>query len=188
MVASVLVRCLGDPPQVPTDQWAGHGRGDKRDKHEDGESFSGDEPEAQPSRATTSWTVPRALSAEDTAIAASCPSPASRPPPYAPAVLLSTARTTAAAARRASRGSRSAVRSAARPFTARNKWCQDAEHHGPQRPQPDHRDDPSLAPQRTRGLAAGATDYLVKPVGRDELLGALRRMHVLPILSMGQSA
>ena len=46
----------------------------------------------------------------------------------------------------------------------------------------------SIVDERTRGLAAGATDYLVKPVGRDELLGALRRMHVLPILSMGQSA
>ena len=46
----------------------------------------------------------------------------------------------------------------------------------------------SIVDERTRGLAAGAADYLVKPVGRDELLGALRRMHVLPILSMGQSA
>ena len=46
----------------------------------------------------------------------------------------------------------------------------------------------SIVDERTRGLAAGATDYLVKPVGRDELLGALRRTHVLPILSMGQSA
>ena len=46
----------------------------------------------------------------------------------------------------------------------------------------------SIVDERTRGLAAGAADYLVKPVGRDELLGALRRTHVLPILSMGQSA
>ena len=46
----------------------------------------------------------------------------------------------------------------------------------------------SILDERTRGLAAGATDYLVKPVGRDELLGALRRTHVLPILSMGRSA
>jgi DNA-binding response OmpR family regulator len=46
----------------------------------------------------------------------------------------------------------------------------------------------SIVDERTRGLAAGAADYLVKPVGRDELLGALRRMHVLPILSIGRSA
>ena len=46
----------------------------------------------------------------------------------------------------------------------------------------------SIVDERSRGLAAGAADYLVKPVGRDELLGALRRMHVLPILSMGRSA
>jgi DNA-binding response OmpR family regulator len=46
----------------------------------------------------------------------------------------------------------------------------------------------SIVDERTRGLAAGAGDYLVKPVGREELLGALRRMHVLPIQNIGQSA
>jgi signal transduction histidine kinase/ActR/RegA family two-component response regulator len=46
----------------------------------------------------------------------------------------------------------------------------------------------SIVDERSRGLAAGAGDYLVKPVGREELLGALRRMHVLPIQSIGQSA
>jgi signal transduction histidine kinase/ActR/RegA family two-component response regulator len=46
----------------------------------------------------------------------------------------------------------------------------------------------SIVDERSRGLAAGAGDYLVKPVGREELLGALQRMHVLPIQSIGQSA
>jgi signal transduction histidine kinase/ActR/RegA family two-component response regulator len=46
----------------------------------------------------------------------------------------------------------------------------------------------SIVDERSRGLAAGAGDYLVKPVGREELLGALRRMHVLPIQSVGRSA
>ena len=46
----------------------------------------------------------------------------------------------------------------------------------------------SIVDERSRGLAAGAGDYLVKPVGREELLGALRRMHVLPIQSIGRSA
>jgi signal transduction histidine kinase len=46
----------------------------------------------------------------------------------------------------------------------------------------------SIVDERARGLAAGAADYLVKPVGRDELLGALRRKHVLPILGVGRSA
>ena len=46
----------------------------------------------------------------------------------------------------------------------------------------------SIVDERSRGLAAGAADYLVKPVGREELLGALRRMHVLPIQSIGRSA
>ena len=36
----------------------------------------------------------------------------------------------------------------------------------------------SIVDERPRGLAAGATDYLIKPVGRDALLGALRRVHV----------
>ena len=46
----------------------------------------------------------------------------------------------------------------------------------------------SIVDERSRGLAAGAGDYLVKPFGREELLGALRRMHVLPIQSIGRSA
>jgi len=46
----------------------------------------------------------------------------------------------------------------------------------------------SIVDDRSRGLAAGAGEYLVKPVGREELLGALRRMHVLPIQSIGRSA
>jgi DNA-binding response OmpR family regulator len=46
----------------------------------------------------------------------------------------------------------------------------------------------SIVDERSRGLAAGAGDYLVKPVGREELLGALRRMHVLPVQSIGPSA
>jgi signal transduction histidine kinase/ActR/RegA family two-component response regulator len=46
----------------------------------------------------------------------------------------------------------------------------------------------SIVDERSRGLAAGAADYLVKPVGRDELLAALRRMHVLPVQSVGRSA
>ena len=46
----------------------------------------------------------------------------------------------------------------------------------------------SIVDERSRGLAAGAGDYLVKPVGREELLGALRRVHVLPIQSIGRSA
>jgi signal transduction histidine kinase/ActR/RegA family two-component response regulator len=45
----------------------------------------------------------------------------------------------------------------------------------------------SIVDERSRGLAAGAGEYLVKPVGREELLSALRRMHVLPIQSIGQS-
>ena len=46
----------------------------------------------------------------------------------------------------------------------------------------------SIVDEKPRGLAAGAGDYLVKPVGREELLGALRRMHVLPIQSIERSA
>jgi DNA-binding response OmpR family regulator len=46
----------------------------------------------------------------------------------------------------------------------------------------------SIVDEKSRGLAAGAADYLVKPVGRDELLSALRRLHALPIGSIGRSA
>jgi signal transduction histidine kinase/CheY-like chemotaxis protein len=38
----------------------------------------------------------------------------------------------------------------------------------------------SVVDERPRGLAAGANVYLRKPVGRDELLGALRSLEVLP--------
>jgi DNA-binding response OmpR family regulator len=37
----------------------------------------------------------------------------------------------------------------------------------------------SIVDERSRGLGLGALDYLTKPVGRDELLGALRRIGVL---------
>jgi signal transduction histidine kinase/CheY-like chemotaxis protein len=38
----------------------------------------------------------------------------------------------------------------------------------------------SVVDERPRGLAAGANVYLRKPIGRDELLGALRSLEVLP--------
>lgn len=38
----------------------------------------------------------------------------------------------------------------------------------------------SVVDERPRGLAAGANVYLRKPVGRDELVGALRSLEVLP--------
>jgi signal transduction histidine kinase/ActR/RegA family two-component response regulator len=38
----------------------------------------------------------------------------------------------------------------------------------------------SILDERSRGLAAGAAEYLVKPVSRDDLLDALRRLRVLP--------
>lgn len=38
----------------------------------------------------------------------------------------------------------------------------------------------SILDERPRGLAAGAADYLVKPLARDDLLKALRRTGVLP--------
>jgi CheY-like chemotaxis protein len=44
----------------------------------------------------------------------------------------------------------------------------------------------SIVDERPRGLAAGATEYLIKPVGRDALLDALRRVHVLPGASLGR--
>jgi len=34
----------------------------------------------------------------------------------------------------------------------------------------------SVIPDRSRGIALGASDYLVKPVGKDELLAAIRRV------------
>ena len=36
----------------------------------------------------------------------------------------------------------------------------------------------SIVDERRRGLALGAADYLIKPVGRDDLVGALRRVGV----------
>lgn len=38
----------------------------------------------------------------------------------------------------------------------------------------------SILDERARGLALGASDYLIKPVGREELVGALRRVGVVP--------
>ena len=38
----------------------------------------------------------------------------------------------------------------------------------------------SILEERARGLALGAAEYLVKPVGRDELVDALRRAGALP--------
>lgn len=38
----------------------------------------------------------------------------------------------------------------------------------------------SVSQDRGRGFALGAFDYLVKPIGRDHLLDALRRSNVLP--------
>jgi signal transduction histidine kinase/ActR/RegA family two-component response regulator len=45
----------------------------------------------------------------------------------------------------------------------------------------------SIVDERSRGLAAGATEYLIKPVGRDVLLDALRRVHVLPGTDLGRT-
>lgn len=44
----------------------------------------------------------------------------------------------------------------------------------------------SILDEKSRGLAAGAADYLIKPVARDDLLDALRRVHVLPGESVRQ--
>jgi DNA-binding response OmpR family regulator len=38
----------------------------------------------------------------------------------------------------------------------------------------------SIVDERSRGLALGAAAYLVKPVRRDELIGALRDVGALP--------
>jgi CheY-like chemotaxis protein/anti-sigma regulatory factor (Ser/Thr protein kinase) len=45
----------------------------------------------------------------------------------------------------------------------------------------------SILDEKSRGLAAGASDYLIKPVARDDLLEALRRVHVLPGAGVGWS-
>jgi signal transduction histidine kinase/ActR/RegA family two-component response regulator len=42
----------------------------------------------------------------------------------------------------------------------------------------------SVLDEKSRGLAAGAADYLIKPVARDDLIDALRRAHVLPSTSI----
>lgn len=44
----------------------------------------------------------------------------------------------------------------------------------------------SILDERPRGLAAGAVEYLTKPVGRDDLLDALRRAGVLPGNAFGR--
>ena len=44
----------------------------------------------------------------------------------------------------------------------------------------------SILDEKARGLAAGAADYLVKPVARDDLLEALRRADVLPGRASGR--
>jgi CheY-like chemotaxis protein len=44
----------------------------------------------------------------------------------------------------------------------------------------------SVLPDRSRGMALGASDYLVKPVARDELVGALRRVVPLPTEESGR--
>ena len=38
----------------------------------------------------------------------------------------------------------------------------------------------SILDEAARGLAAGAVEYLTKPVSRDDLTAALRKLHVLP--------
>jgi CheY-like chemotaxis protein len=38
----------------------------------------------------------------------------------------------------------------------------------------------TILDEKSRGLAAGAAEYLIKPVGREELLAALRRVVTLP--------
>jgi signal transduction histidine kinase len=38
----------------------------------------------------------------------------------------------------------------------------------------------SILDEKPRGMSAGATDYLIKPIARDDLLGALREVQVLP--------
>ena len=45
----------------------------------------------------------------------------------------------------------------------------------------------SILDEKSRGLAAGASEYLIKPVAREDLLAALRRAHVLPGAGVGWS-
>ena len=44
----------------------------------------------------------------------------------------------------------------------------------------------SILDEKYRGLAAGAVEYLIKPVARDDLLDALRRVHVLAGQNVGR--
>ena len=46
----------------------------------------------------------------------------------------------------------------------------------------------SILDEKPRGIAAGATEYLIKPVGHDDLLQALQRVHVLPGARAGWSS
>jgi signal transduction histidine kinase/ActR/RegA family two-component response regulator len=46
----------------------------------------------------------------------------------------------------------------------------------------------SIVDERTRGLALGAREYLIKPVGRDALLGALARTGVIGATQAGESS
>ena len=43
----------------------------------------------------------------------------------------------------------------------------------------------TILDEKSRGLAAGAADYLIKPVGREDLLAALRRVDALPSAAIG---
>ena len=45
----------------------------------------------------------------------------------------------------------------------------------------------SILDERLRGLAAGADEYLIKPVGREDLLRALRGVNALPGAALGRS-
>jgi CheY-like chemotaxis protein len=45
----------------------------------------------------------------------------------------------------------------------------------------------SILDEKPRGLAAGAAEYLIKPVAREDLLEALRRIHVIPGAGLGWS-
>jgi CheY-like chemotaxis protein len=46
----------------------------------------------------------------------------------------------------------------------------------------------TILDERAQALALGAAEYLVKPVGRDDVLGALRRVGALPTGSVNQRA
>ena len=65
-----LFRRLGKLPHVSADERAGHCRRDEGYENQDGEASVVMRPSRSPAAATTSWTVPRALRAEDTAIEA----------------------------------------------------------------------------------------------------------------------